>query len=46
MNIYWKNEGWEGKTGLGGPGKGRALERGKEGEYGGCALYTCMKIEL
>jgi hypothetical protein len=44
-----KNEGQEGKTclfwGLVPVRRRRHKERMKEGKYGGCTLYSCMKIE-
>jgi hypothetical protein len=46
MNIHFKNEGREDKTGLVQmwvPVEGRRVN-GKD-EYGPCTLYTCMKIE-
>jgi hypothetical protein len=51
INIYliFKNEGQEGKIYLFGGGHqwegSRHKERGNEGEYTGCVLYSHMKIK-
>jgi hypothetical protein len=34
-----------GGRGVGTSGKRDSKQRVKEGEYGGCTLYTCMKTE-